>query len=408
MSTEPISALDRSAAVADPVTLDPTTPVGTPESAVSPVVDAAQGGREGPRWVLRPVVIYLASRVVTMTTLLVAWPFTHRSILGEVDRWDSRWFLRAAATGWPTHLPYEHGHVAGNTIAFFPLFPISIRWLSDLTGLPLMASGMAISAVTGLTAMIAVWMLVRHYADQGAADRATLLVAMFPGSFVLSLVYSEGFAITFLALGILALLQRRWVVAGLLGLLATATTPVAIALELSCLWCAYRAVTRDRDWRSLAAPVLAPIGFVVYQAWLWIHTGDLNAWRLTERGDWKSYPSLRYPVHILVTFVRDPIANTKTGDLLFIGTVAAVIAAVVAIRQRMPMPMLLYGLAAAGLGLVSAPIGLRPRFLFLAFPLIIAVGIRLRGKAYGTLLGVSIALLSFATAFTVSSWAVFP
>ena len=409
MPAEPFSALDGSAAVvAGPAGMDPTTPVDTPESAVSPVVDAAHGGREWPRWVLRPLVIYLASRVVTMTTLLVAWPFTHRSVLGEVDRWDSRWFLRAAATGWPTHLPYEHGQVAGNTIAFFPLFPISIRWLSDLTGLPLMASGMAISSVTGLTAMIAVWMLVRHYTDQGAADRATLLVAMFPGSFVLSLVYSEGFAITFLALGILALLQRRWVVAGLLGLLATATTPVAVAFELSCLWCAYRAVTRDRDWRSLAAPVLAPIGFVVYQVWLWIHTGNLNAWRLTERGGWKSYPSLRYPVHILITFVRDPIANTKTGDLLFIGTAAAVIAAVVAIRQRMPMPMLLYGLAAAGLGLVSAPIGLRPRFLFLAFPLIIAVGIRLRGKAYGALLGASIALLSFVTAFTVSSWAVFP
>jgi hypothetical protein len=262
--------------------------------------------------------------------------------------------------------------------------------------------------VTGATAMIGVWALVRHYTDQATADRATLLVAVFPGSFVLSLAYSEGFAITFLAFGLLALLQRRWVLAGVLGLLATATTPVALAFEVSCLWCAWRAVTTERDWRSLAAPVLAPIGFVAYQVWLWRHTGVLNAWRLTERGGWKSYPSLLWAVHNVVIFVRDPVATTMTTKLLFVGAVVAVVAAVVAIRQRMPMPMLLYGLGAAAFGMTSAPIGLRPRFLFLAFPLIIAVGVRLRGRRYATLVVLSVACLVFATAFTVSSFEVFP
>jgi hypothetical protein len=360
------------------------------------------------RWVLRPTLIFVASRVVTVATLAVAWPFTRHSILQEIDRWDTRWFLRAAAHGWPRHLPYRHGHVAGNTIAFFPLYPLSIRWLSYLTGLSFLASGILITTVTGLTAMIGVWALVRHYTDRPTADRATLLVAVFPGSFVLSMAYSEGFAITFLAFGLLALLQRRWVLAGLLGLLATATTPVALAFEVSCLWCAYRAVTRERDWRSLAAPVLAPIGFLAYQAWLWRHTGVLNAWRLTERGGWNSYPSLRWAVHNVVTFVRDPVANTMTTDLLFVGAAVAVIAAVVAIRERMPMPLLLYGVCAAAFGMISAPIGLRPRFLFLAFPLIIAVGVRLRGRRYAVLVGVSVACLIFATAFTVSSSKVFP
>ncbi len=395
------------AAVVAPTEVHPGPLVGEAAIPSSPI-RPARPGAAWPRWVVRPAAIFLASRVVTVATLFAAWPVTHRSVLVEIDRWDSRWFLRAAADGWPTHLPYIHGHVAGSTIAFFPLFPISIRWLSDLTGLPVMASGLVVSSATGLTAMIAVWMMVRHYAGQDAADRATLLVAVFPGSFVLSLVYSEGFAITFLALGILALMRRRWVAAGLLGLLATATTPVGLAFEVSCLWCAYRAVSRDRDRRSLVAPALAPLGFVVYQIWLGVHTGVLDSWRLTERGGWASYPSIRYPVHVMVTVIRDPIAATKTGDLLFVGTSAAVVAAVVAVRQRMPVPILLYGLAAAGMGLVSAPIGLRPRFLFLAFPLIIAVGIRLHGRAYGVLIAISAVLLAFATELTANSWAVFP
>ncbi len=298
--------------------------------------------------------------------------------------------------------------MAGSTIAFFPLFPLSIRWLSDVTGLSLLAAGITITTVTGLTAMVGVWALVRHYADQASADRATLLVALFPGSFVLSMVYSEGFALTFLAFGLLALLQKRWLLAGLLGLLASFTTPVALAFEVSCLWCAYREVSDDRNWRALAAPILAPLGFVYYQVWIWQHTGNLNAWRLTERGGWKSYPSLVYPSTRWRCSCVIPIATNKTDDLLFVCTVLVVVAAVVAVRSSMPTPMVLYGLSAAALGMISAPIGLRPRFIFLAFPLIIAVGTRLRGRAYVTVASVSAAFLIGFTAFEVASWRIFP
>ncbi len=357
---------------------------------------------------LRPAIIYLVSRAVTWATLAVTSLFTHQSILQEVDRWDSRWFLRAATLGWPRHLPFDHGHVAGSTIAFFPLFPLSIRWLSDLTGLSPLAAGITLTTVTGLTAMIGVWALVRHYADQASADRATLLVAVFPGSFVLSMVYSEGWALTFLAFGLLALLQKRWVLAGLLGLLASFTTPVALAFEVSCLWCAYRELSTERNWRALAAPILAPLGFVYYQVWIWQHTGNLNAWRLTERGGWKSYPSLVYAFHTVAVFVRDPIATNKTDDLLFVCTVLVVVAAVVAVRSSMPTPLVLYALSSAALGMISAPIGLRPRFIFLAFPLIIAVGTRLRGRAYVAVAAVSTVFLIGFTAFEVASWRIFP
>ena len=108
--------------------------------------------------------------------------------------------------------------------------------------------------------MIGVWVLARHYADQSAADRATLLVALFPGSFVLSMVYSEGLALTFSAFGILALLQRRWLLAGVLGLLATATTPVALAFEVSCVWCAYRQIADRAELAGPGGPGPGPAG----------------------------------------------------------------------------------------------------------------------------------------------------
>ncbi len=364
--------------------------------------------RSWPAWIVHPVLIYLASRALTWATLAVTSIFTHVGVRGEIDRWDSRWFLRAAQFGWPTQLPHHNGHVAANTIAFLPAFPLTFRWLSQLTGLSLLTAGVIVTSISGLTAMVGVWLLIRAYADEHAADRGTLMLAVFPGSFVLSLVYSEGLVLTFVAFGLLALMRKRWLLAGVLGMLATATTPIALAFEVSCLWCAYREVTRDRNWRSLAAPILTPLGFLSYQVWLWVHTGNVSAWRLTERGGWKSYPSLVYAAHTVGVFLKDPIATNKTDDLLFVCTVLTVIAAVIAIRARLPIPMLLYGLVAAGIAFVSAPVGLRPRFIFLAFPLIVAVGTRLRGRAYIWVAAISAALLIFATAYEVSSWAVFP
>jgi hypothetical protein len=97
-----------------------------------------------------------------------------------------------------------------------------------------------------------------------------------------------------------------------------------------------------------------------------------------------------------------------TGQILFFGLVVAVVGGVLAIRQRQPAPVLMYGLAAGVLGAISSPVGLRPRFVMLAFPLVVAYGTRLRGRAYAATLVVSGALLVAMTALEFVSLAVFP
>jgi hypothetical protein len=384
-----------------------------PDSGPSPRPKARRlsllrGPRQWPRWVLRPIAIYLASRVVTYAALGIATAISHKSLWGEIDMWDSRWFIRAASHGWPSHLPLFHGHIAANTTAFFPLFPLSFRWLATITGTSLLTAGAIVSGVTGMTAMIAVWALVRHYAGSRGADRATLLLALFPGAFVFSMVYSEGLTITLIAFGLLALMRRRWLLAGVLGMAATATSPVAVAFVVSCAWCAYREIRREANWRAIVAPVLAPLGFIAYLGWLTWHTGSITAWTQTERYGWHSYASLWYPIHLVASFLADPVAPTRTNNILVAGIVVALICAIVAVRDRLPVPILLYGLIAASISLVTAPVGLRPRFILLAFPLVLAIGTRLRGRPYGLVLLVSTGLLVTLTIYTVSSYAVFP
>lgn len=398
-----------------------TAPTTTPATGAR--VDTAgatvpPSGRRPARWasapLLRPVAIYLASRVVVGTTIAVSAALTSNRAPGGhtniLDAWDGRWFLRAAANGWPSTLPMKQGHEAASTVAFFPGFPLAIRWFAAVTGLSQPTAGAIISSVTGLTAAVAVWVLVRHYAGPRLADRGTLLLVFFPGAFVFSLVYSEGLVITCVAFGLLALLRRQWWLAGLLGLVATATTPTALAFVASCAWCSGRALLRrqDRDWWSLLAPVVSSLGFLGYMAWLWAHTGVLMAWRLTERGGWDSYPSLWYPFRLVGHWVRDPVAVVVTTDILVAGLVVAAVGAVVAFRQRQPAPVLLYGLLAGAIAAISAPVGLRPRFLLLAFPLVVAIGTRLQSWRYTAALGASAGLLVAFTVLSTTSSAVFP
>ena len=196
---------------------------------------------------------------------------------------------------------------------------------------------------------------------------------MFPGTFVFSFAYSEGIVVTCVGFGLIALLDRRWWLAGLLGAVATAASPLALAFVVSCAWCGIGGRLAGPPTGTLLAPLLAPIGFVAYMAYLWRHTGQLNAWRLTERGGWHSYPSLEYPFRIVWTFLRIRCRPTITGQILFAGTVVRRRSAMVLmVKERQPMPVLLYGICAIGAAAVSQPVGLRPRFLMLAFPMVIA------------------------------------
>src|SRR5207253_1167110 len=122
------------------------------------------------------------------------------------------------------------------------------------------------------------WRLLARIWGREVADRGTALFCFFPGSFVLSMVYSEPLMLA-LAIGcLLALLDRRWLVAGVLAGLATGVRPNAVALVAACAWAAAVAIVKRREWRALVAPLLAPAGLVAFFAFLWARTGRPDAW----------------------------------------------------------------------------------------------------------------------------------
>jgi hypothetical protein len=351
---------------------------------------------------------YLALRGAVVLLLITLSPFTHEGLLNKLTRWDSEWYLAAAMHGYPSHLEVVAGHVVANPIAFFPLLPMLIRGLHVISFLPYSICGLVVSFTSGLTAVIAVGLLVTRFRPQADALRAAILFCLFPGTFVFSMVYAEGLIITLTALSLAAALDRRWIKAGLLAALATLASPAAIALCVALGVSALIAMQRERDWRSLFAPLLSPLGALGYLGYLQLHTESWEAWRRTEEGGWHSYPSLRYPLHILDVFFSNPLRAYKTIDLLIIGMVFVGLGLWWAFRQHQPAVVLAYAVASVILITISRPVGVRPRFIMLAFPVVIAWALHFEGSRFRILQWTSVGAWGILTAFEFYSWAIFP
>jgi hypothetical protein len=361
------------------------------------------------RHLYRPAILtYLGLRLSVWVLVIIRGLINHHGYTTQLTTWDSAWYLQAVYWGYPAHLVWVGGHVTGTDLAFFPLLPFAIHWLSDLTFVSPSVTGLLISGLSGLTATLAVGSLAREFAGDQVARRSALLFAVFPGTFVFSFIYCEGLLITFAALALLALLRRQWWSAGLLGLLATLTSPAALPLCLAALVGAVLAIRERREWRSLVSVVLTPLGFVGWWLYLWWHTHVFNAWQLTERDGWHSDPSLRYPFHIIANFLFDPLRPDLTDHMLFWGTVIAAVGLFYCWRQRQPLVVLTFVTTSVALAALSAPIGLRPRFLTITFPLAIGFAARFSGWRYRIVVALSVVFLFMMTYESLYSWAVFP
>lgn len=353
------------------------------------------------RVLVRPLLLYAASRVLVVGSVaLGALLHGDLGLLGALGVWDGRWYTDVAAHGYPTVVPHADSDAA-DAIAFFPLYPLLIRGLSALTGLHQLASAVALAAVFGTAAALALWVLVARVADGETADRAVVLFAFFPGSFVLSLAYAEGLMLTLSSACLLALLARRWLAAGLAAALATASRPNAVVLVACCAWAAVAAYRRDRDLRALAAPALAPLGLLGFFAYLWAHTGEPAAWLLVQRHGWGERVDFgQRTLGEVAIAVRDP-ANAPV--LVAVAGLAFVVAAAVLLwRWRPPAELVVYAVGVIALALLSRRLQARPRFILSAFPLIVAVARPLGPRLLAVAVAVSAALLSALSVLTVA------
>lgn len=363
-------------------------------------------GWQLPAWapaVLRPVGVYLAARLVVFIALWSASRLVPSTGLATmVSAWDGGWYLEAARGGYPAELVMVEGKAVQSTIAFFPLYPLCIRAVHGVFGLSYQAAGLLVTGFAGIVAVVLLRVLLDRLWGAEAADRGVVLFCFFPGALALSLTYSEALMLALTIGCLLALSSRRWVSAGVLAALATACRPNAIVLLAVCGWASVTAIRAGRDWRSLAAPLLAPAGFLAFQGYLWAHTGTADAWWRTQRDGWGERLAPGAAWDKIAEFIEAPLVDVNIA-VAVAGIVFLAVSTVLLVRARPPAAILIYTAGIVLLALLSQTLGARPRFILTAFPLVVVLGRWLRGSAFALVVGCSATVLGSFAIVSVAS-----
>jgi hypothetical protein len=271
--------------------------------------------------------------------------------------------------------PHVTYGVADARAAFFPAYPMLVRFVDRvLPGREVIAS-LAVNFVLGALAVLLIGLIARELFDIDVAERTMILVAMFPGSFVLSFAYTEALLITVAAACMWFLLKRNWRLAGVFAAIGTATRPNGVALIAACAVASYVAIRERREWMSVVAVVLSPLGFLGFQWWLGDHTGERGVWFRVQHEAWGEGTSFGATALRRTWKALSRPLTSPTNTITLVTIVALVLLIWFLVKHPLPGHMTAYIIVVVVLMLVPETVTARPRFLFTAFPLFISAGV---------------------------------
>ncbi|HBN09264.1 MAG TPA: hypothetical protein DD435_11675 [Cyanobacteria bacterium UBA8530] len=206
-------------------------------------------------------------------------------LLAPLCRWDSGWYLDIINNGYH----YAGGQQTAFNVAFFPLYPLSVKLLSQATHLSAPLVGLFLSNLFLWMALALFHFLVSEESEksekfEGLANRATFFLAFFPTTVFFSSLYTESLFLLLTLLSFRALRKKKFLLFGLFGGLASGTRLVGLALALPGLF----ALLQEKKPRLLIGLMLLPLGLFLYMTYLWLAFRDPLAFvQASQAPEWR-------------------------------------------------------------------------------------------------------------------------
>lgn len=206
-------------------------------------------------------------------------------------RWDCGWYLTIAQNGYT--MQQDTGAPGATAYAFFPMLPLLIRAIAAITGLGLLESGLLLTNVCFIAALLYLhrYVLLLGY-SRSAAMLSVALLCIAPQGFVFSAVYTESVFVLLLVAAMFHLRREDFIRAGIAAALLSATRANGVFFIVFALaWSIQQFGWRNllRPWRQADAYIpilLAPLGLFVWWACCWWLTGDAFAQISTVGHGW--------------------------------------------------------------------------------------------------------------------------
>lgn len=343
------------------------------------------------RWAATPsgsvwldaVWVFLLTRIIfVVITFMTPSLFPGAGIYGLRAHGSLDWW--ATQDAWQFVQIARDGYHGAWLTAYWPTMPGLMRTLGPIFGGNYRMSGLLIANASGFAMLVLLRRLAERELGVETARRSMLYMAIFPTAFYLFAPYAESL---FLALTIgcfVALRERRWLLAGLLGGLATLTKSNGILLTVPFaveLYFAWRGGAARLRW--LICGVLIPSGAAVYAVYCWAKFGDPLAfahaqkvWGRTAQAPWVT----------LASAIGGLIHNSSGGSvagahlLLNLAAVFVFLALLIPTFRLLPVSYGLYSVAVILYFLTFAVAGSMfalqgdGRYVLMVFPAFMALG----------------------------------
>jgi hypothetical protein len=360
--------------------------------------------------------LFTYNRADLLTGTLGRW-------LNSWANWDGQWYVRIARVGYR-----ERSYTA-----FFPLYPMLVRWLSPLGAHGYIVTGVALSLVFYVAALYLLYRLIVIDYGRRVAGWTVVFASLFPTSFFFQAVYTESAFLLFVVACLFFARREQWLFAGVAGFFAALTrnTGILLLLPMALFYLEARNWRLRRVDRRLAWFALVPAGLAVWMVYLQVKLGDPLAFSLAQRhwhrhlrAPWITLDhGLRSGISGIATILHHgqwTLSDTAHGPLpvsseivrISLPNALALIALLVAVAllamtaRRMKLPYMVYGLASLVAPLFYPtplqPLFSMPRFVVVVFPVFLALALltqRLPATRIALLAGSTLALVLLTSVF---------
>jgi hypothetical protein len=316
------------------------------------------------------------------------------------SHWDGEHYVRLAMDGY-LHPPENVSP------AFFPLYPLLVRFVAVLLGGPISLQSLSVwgpllSLLFLPFAFYFVYQIALDLFDERTARGAVLSLAFFPTTFFLNAAYTESLFLALSAGSLWAMRVRKdLLLACVLAGFASATRNVGVFLVFPLLYEWIKDVETYR-WRGIYL-AMAPGGLLAYMGYLWVRFGDpllfysaQESWGREATGPldtagraWESAvegagrlldPDLW--THPALGKVADHLAGA--GNLFNLVFFAFAVLVLLAGLRYLPPSLSVYGLLlvapATLFGTLGSPLMGTPRYVLVAFPIFIVLGLLTKNR----------------------------
>lgn len=233
---------------------------------------------------------------------------------GNFSRWDSGLYATISESGYIVE-KIDNTDVLNGTCGWFPLMPFLAFVLRLLFGLGFHDAAFIISFISTFALIITFLSIIDKFGENSISKEWGLFFLLsFTGNIYLAAAFPLSLCLLFMNLSILCILQKKYVLSGLFCFISCLSYSTAF-LYCGVLGCylIYECIKEKESLKNfiikvLKAPVLGFMGFLTVHIIIFIATGNIKAFFLTQK---KYGHGIHNPIKTLCGF----LSNIKSENI---------------------------------------------------------------------------------------------